>query len=86
MGWLKIQKLEYLKNGTQLLYEIKEFLTRASDGTFWEVIVKKWGNLLNLALHYLLLKKHTSITRLDFPQEKENMYFAFAQSSIGLAK
>ena len=34
MGWLKIQKLEYLENGTQLLYETKKFLICASDGTF----------------------------------------------------
>ena len=38
MGWLKIQKLEYLENGT-IFYEIKKFLTCASDDTFWEVIV-----------------------------------------------
>ena len=31
MGWLKIQKLEYLENGMQLFYEIKKFLTCASD-------------------------------------------------------
>ena len=32
IGWLKIQKLEYLENGTQFFYEIKKFLTCASDG------------------------------------------------------
>ena len=26
MGWLKIQKLEYLENRTQLFYEIKKIL------------------------------------------------------------
>ena len=31
MEWLKIQKLEYLENGTKIFYEIKKFLTRASD-------------------------------------------------------
>ena len=39
MGWLKIEKLEYLENGTWLFYEIKNFLICASDDTFWEVIV-----------------------------------------------
>ena len=39
MGWLKIQKPEYLENGTSLFYEIKKFLICASDDTFWEVIV-----------------------------------------------
>ena len=34
MGWLKIQKLEYLENGTQLFYESKKLLASASDGTF----------------------------------------------------
>ena len=34
MGWLKIQKLEYLENGTQLFYKTKKFLTCASDDTF----------------------------------------------------
>ena len=27
MGWLKIQKLEYLENRTELFYELKKFLT-----------------------------------------------------------
>ena len=35
MGWLKMQKLEYLE---KLFYE-KEFLTYTSDDTFWEVII-----------------------------------------------
>ena len=39
MGWLKIQKLEYLQSETYLFHEIKKFLTSASDNTFWEVIV-----------------------------------------------
>ena len=39
MGWLKIQKLEYLENGTLFFYEIKKFLICASDDTFWEIIV-----------------------------------------------
>ena len=34
MGWLKIQKLEYLENGIYISYEIKKFLICASDGTF----------------------------------------------------
>ena len=38
MEWLKIQKLEYLENGTQFFYEIKKFLICALDGTFREVI------------------------------------------------
>ena len=45
MGWLKIQKFEYLENGTQLFYEIKKFLTCASDDTLWEVIVCTGGSL-----------------------------------------
>ena len=39
MGWLKIEKHEYLENGTYFFYEIKQFLTCASDDTFSEVIV-----------------------------------------------
>ena len=39
MGWLKIQTIEYLENGTQHFYEIRKFLTYASDDTFWEVII-----------------------------------------------
>ena len=39
MGWLKIQKLNYLENGMELFYEIKKFLTCASYYTFWENIV-----------------------------------------------
>ena len=38
-GIVKIQKFEYLENGTLLFYEWKKFLTCASDGTFWEVPV-----------------------------------------------
>ena len=38
MEWLKIQKLEYLENGTEFCYEIKKFLICASDDTFWKVI------------------------------------------------
>ena len=34
MGWLKIQELEYLENGTKFFYEIKKYLTCASDDTF----------------------------------------------------
>ena len=34
MGWLKIQKLEYLENGAQFFDEIKTFLICALDGTF----------------------------------------------------
>ena len=34
-GMIKIQKLNYLENGTHYLYEIKKFLTCASDDTFW---------------------------------------------------
>ena len=33
-GIVKIQKLEYLENGTELFYEIKIFLTCASYDTF----------------------------------------------------
>ena len=45
MGWLKMQKLEYLENGTSFFHEIKKFLTCASDDTFSEVIVLYRGNL-----------------------------------------
>ena len=31
MGWLKIQKLEYLENGTLHFQKIKKFLTCATD-------------------------------------------------------
>ena len=34
MGWLKIQKLEHLENGTKIFYEIKKSLTCASDDNF----------------------------------------------------
>ena len=40
MGWLKIEKLEYLENGTEIFYKIKKFLICASDYTFWEVTFK----------------------------------------------
>ena len=33
-GMVKIQKLEYLENRHKIKYEIKKFLTSASDGTF----------------------------------------------------
>ena len=45
MGWLKIQKLEYLESATQLFFEVKKYFRRqkntsdASDDTFLEVIV-----------------------------------------------
>ena len=39
MGWLKIQKLEYLEIGTKIFYKIKKFLTCASYDTVGEVIV-----------------------------------------------
>ena len=39
MGWLKIQKLEYLENGTELFNEIKKFLNSISYDTVREVIV-----------------------------------------------
>ena len=39
MGWLKIQKLEYLENETWLFCEIKKFLSCASDDKFWEVFI-----------------------------------------------
>ena len=38
-GMVKNTKLEYFENGTELLYEIKNFLNCASDGTFREVII-----------------------------------------------
>ena len=38
-GMVKIQKFEYLENGTQFFYEIKKILICASDDTFWKVIV-----------------------------------------------
>ena len=34
VGWFKMQKLEYLENGTQLFYKTKKFLSCSSDGTF----------------------------------------------------
>ena len=37
--WLKIQKFECLEDGTYFFYEIKKFLTCASDDTFLEAIV-----------------------------------------------
>ena len=39
MGWLKIQKLAYLENGTLLFYEIKKYLTCALYDLLLEVIV-----------------------------------------------
>ena len=38
-GMVKNAKLQYLENGTELLYEIKKILTCVSDEAFWEVIV-----------------------------------------------
>ena len=43
MGWLKIQKLEYLENGTYLFYEIKKFLTCVSD--IEKLLFSSGGNL-----------------------------------------
>ena len=37
-GMFENTKTEYLENETLLYYEIKKFLTSASDGAFWEVI------------------------------------------------
>ena len=48
MGWLKIEKLEYFENGTQLFYEIKKFLTCASYDTLREVILLDLKNELPL--------------------------------------
>ena len=39
MGWGRIQKLQYLGIGTNIFYEIKKFLTSASDGIFSGVTV-----------------------------------------------
>ena len=38
MGWVKIQKSEFLENGSHFFFEIKELLTSASDDTFSEVV------------------------------------------------
>ena len=38
-GWLNIQKLEYLENGTYIFYETEKFLIYSSDDIFWEVTV-----------------------------------------------
>ena len=45
MGWLKIQKLEYLENGKQLFYKIKKFLTFASDEHFEKLMFCSRCNL-----------------------------------------
>ena len=34
MGLLEIQKLEHFEDGTELFYEIKKFLTCATDDKF----------------------------------------------------
>ena len=34
MGWLKIQKLHYLENGTYFFYKTKKFFTGVSGVTF----------------------------------------------------
>ena len=39
MGWLKIQRLKYIENGTLVFYKKEKFLTCASDDTFWKVTV-----------------------------------------------
>ena len=38
MGWFKIQKLKYVENRTLFFHEIKKFLTRASDDTFYRFL------------------------------------------------
>ena len=45
MGWLKIQKLDYLENRTLFFYEIKRFLISALDGTFDKLSFCSRGNL-----------------------------------------
>ena len=45
MGSFKIQKFEYFENGTQLSYEIKKFLTCASDDLFKKLSFYSGGNL-----------------------------------------
>ena len=39
MGYLKLQKIENIDDGTWLSYEIKKLLICASDYTFLQVIV-----------------------------------------------
>ena len=46
MGWLKIQKLEYLENGTELFYEIKKFLTVSRMTHFKKLSFFSGGDLL----------------------------------------
>ena len=74
MGWLKIQKLEYLETGTQPFYKIKKILTYASDDTFWQVIVCSGGNShksvskkMLLVIKFLLNIKCSSNKINNFP-------------------
>ena len=46
MGWLKIQKLEYLENGTLFFCEIKKFLISVSD--VWSGIRVKYINFQSI--------------------------------------
>ena len=55
MGWLKIQKLEYLESGTEFFYEIKKFLTCASYDTLrvFRFVAEVTFKLFKLALDLL---------------------------------
>ena len=44
MEWLKLQKSEYLENGTEFFYEIKKFLKCVKDNRFWQPLGDKIFN------------------------------------------
>ena len=62
MECLKIQKPEYLENETYFFYEIKKFLTCASDDTFLEVMVFSWGNLKGYIEGLVVVTQHVVLT------------------------
>ena len=59
-GWLKIQKFEYLENGTLLFYKIKKFLTCASDDTFWVLRSYRFVVKLTFKKHFSIRNKTSS--------------------------
>ena len=59
-GWLKIQKFEYLENGTLLFYKIKKFLTCASDDTFWVLRSYRFVAKLTFKQHFSIRNKTSS--------------------------
>ena len=59
MGWLKIQKLNYLENGTELFHEMQKFLTHASYDTYCFLAEVTFA--LENVYHYLVFMEPVSV-------------------------